>query len=407
MTTPSYQLLTVDTVPRYVSSRPDLAKLVDPSTLTVREIGDGNLNLVFVARDAAGRGICLKQSLPYVRLVGESWPLTPHRASAEARAYEAAVRAAPDLVPAWYGFDPERFVLAMEDLSGWVVWRTALNAGEAHEGVAAQMGRLVARVAFATSMFGMPIEDMQRAAAAAVNPDLCRITEDLVFTEPYVDHPHNSVAPAVTPEVERLRADARLVARVGELKYRFVTSGQALVHGDLHTGSVMVRHLGPGTAGQGKAIDGEFCFYGPVGFDTGALIGNYLCALARAWVLRRPDAFLAWVRGLPASTWMAFQAEIRDRWPERTDRSLSDGMLDAWLDGVWRDTVGFAGCKAIRRIIGLAKVSDIQSLPPDEHVAAATIVLRTAHRWIVERDAIHRPDDLLRVADEVGSEVLA
>ncbi len=406
MTTPAYQILTTASVPAYVASRPDLAALVDASTLTVREIGDGNLNLVFIAQDASGRGLCLKQSLPYVRLVGESWPLTPHRASAEARQYEAAVRAAPELVPAWHGFDADRFVLAMEDLSDWTVWRTALNAGEIHEGVAGQMGDLVARTAFATSVFGMPIEEVQRAAAAAVNPDLCRITEDLVFTEPYQDHAHNSVAPGVLPEVARLRADERLIAEVGGLKLRFVTVGEALIHGDLHTGSVMVRHTGEGTAARGKAIDGEFCFYGPVGFDTGALIANQLLAMARARLLGRPEPFQAWLRGLPGETWDAFESGIRRAWPRRADRFLSDGAREAWLAQVWRDTLGFAGCKAIRRIVGLAKVSDIQTLPPEEHVAAATIVLRTARRAIVERQAVASPADLLAILDEVTTEVL-
>lgn len=409
---PPYELLSIETVPGYVTGRPDLAALVDVGSLSVREIGDGDLNLVFIARDAEGRGICLKQSLPYVRLVGGSWPLTPHRATAEARAYDAAVAAAPERVPDYYGFDAGRFILAMADLSDWSVWRTALNRGEVHRGVAGQMGDYVARVAFATSVFGMEIEDVQRAAAAAINPDLCRITEDLVFTEPYIEHEHNSVHPEVEPEVLRLRADARLIAVVGALKYRFITAGQALIHGDLHTGSVMVRHTpvgesGDGEAGQGKAIDGEFCYYGPVGFDIGALLGNYLAAMARARVLGRPGDFQVFLRELSAETWAAFDIGIRERWPERVDHFYSDLFLEEWVRDIWRDSIGFAGCKAIRRIVGLAKVSDIESLEGDEHVAAATIVLRTAHRWIVEREAFGHPADLMAVFDEVATEVLA
>ena len=73
---PPYELLTIETVPDYIAGRADLSALVDAADLHVREIGDGNLNLVFIAQDSRGRGICLKQSLPYVRLVGESWPLT-------------------------------------------------------------------------------------------------------------------------------------------------------------------------------------------------------------------------------------------------------------------------------------------------------------------------------------------
>ena len=401
-----YELLTPGTVPAYIASRPNLSAVVDPSTLSVREVGDGNLNLVFVCRDAAGRGICLKQSLPYVRLVGESWPLTPHRATAEARSFDAAVAAAPDLVPEYHGFDRERFVLAMENLDDWTVWRTALNEGQVHRGVAAQMGEYVARMAFATSLFGIPNEEMHRKAAAAVNPDLCRITEDLVFTEPYIDHEHNSYVPELAPEVEALRTNTAHLAEVGMLKYRFMTAGQALIHGDLHTGSVMVTHDASG-AGRGKAFDAEFCYYGPVGFDLGALIGNYLFAVVRGRVLGRPAEFVDWAAGLAGETWGAFEVRMRALWPNRADPFLSDAFLERWIAQVWRDTVGYAGCKAIRRIIGLAKVSDIQTLPPAEHALAATIVLRTASRWIVEREQLTDPGALQRVAGATMEEVLA
>ena len=48
-----------------------------PSTTppTVREVGDGNINFVYILEGPAGC-LCVKQALPYVRIVGESWPLT-------------------------------------------------------------------------------------------------------------------------------------------------------------------------------------------------------------------------------------------------------------------------------------------------------------------------------------------
>src|SRR5688500_17916714 len=49
-----------------------------PSTWRVREVGDGNLNLVWIVEGELG-GLVVKQALPYVRLVGESWPLPLRR----------------------------------------------------------------------------------------------------------------------------------------------------------------------------------------------------------------------------------------------------------------------------------------------------------------------------------------
>ena len=83
-------------------------------------MGDGNLNLVFIVRDGATRpGIVLKQSLPWVRVHGESWPLTVERAAHEAHAYEAYGGFAGDAIPAYHGFDHGQYVIAMEDLSAY------------------------------------------------------------------------------------------------------------------------------------------------------------------------------------------------------------------------------------------------------------------------------------------------
>ena len=75
-----YQVLTADTAASYVASRPELAPLIDTTSLArVEEVGDGNLNLVFILTDTAGRGVVLKQALPYMRLVGPAWPMRPDR----------------------------------------------------------------------------------------------------------------------------------------------------------------------------------------------------------------------------------------------------------------------------------------------------------------------------------------
>lgn len=65
-------------------------------------------------------------------------------------------------------------------------------------------------------------------------------------------------------------------------------------------------------------------------------------------------------------------------WPERVDANLSDGDATAWLARVEHDMAGFAGCEAIRRIVGFAKVSDLESLDADQRVVAALAVLERA-----------------------------
>ncbi len=129
----TYQPLTVETIPAWLDAHPRLRAFVPGSPLHVREVGDGNLNLVFIVRDDPDRpGIVLKQSLPWVRVFGEGWPLTVERARHEADAYEAYQAFAGETIPAYHGFDPTWYVIAMEDLADLRVWRGALNDGEIH-----------------------------------------------------------------------------------------------------------------------------------------------------------------------------------------------------------------------------------------------------------------------------------
>lgn len=398
----NYEHLSVELIPAYLASKPELASLVDPERIkSIREVGDGNLNLVFIVQGDDGAGVVLKQSLPYVRLVGPDWPMTPDRARFE---YETTIKHAlfaEDLVPKMYLFDSDRFIMAMEDLSDHQVWRGALNQGLRHEGTAGDLGRYVASVAFGTSVFGMVAEEEQAALARAMNPELCRITEDLVFSEPYVNVGRNSVLPSNERDAAELANNVAMITEIGALKWSFMTHAEALIHGDLHTGSVMVRDSSDGNDRSTKVIDSEFSFYGPVGFDLGALWANYIIAAARAFALGNEEQ-ADWALGLFTQTWDAFELTFRERWPERVDPgTFSDGVLERTLSQWGVDSAGFAAAKMARRIVGLAKTSDIETLDPSVREGAARGVLRVAQDFAIHRHGGHTPSLLSSRAGEI------
>ena len=391
----TYQPLTVETVPAWLEAHPHLRAFVPGSPLDVREVGDGNLNLVFFVRDDPERaGLVLKQSLPWVRVFGEGWPLTVERARHEADAYAAYQAFAGDTIPAYHGFDPTWYVIAMEDLADLRVWRGAGVDLAIVEGAATELGRFVARLAFHTSDFGMAPEARKQQAALAINPELCRITEDLVFTEPYIEHEHNWNHPGIDPLVAELRADPAVLLEVATLKHRFLTVGEALIHGDLHTGSVMVG------GGRTVAMDPEFAFYGPVGYDLGALWANAAIAGVRGAVLDRPADFRAHVAAIIPDSWDAFSTVLRVLWPSRVDPFLSEAFLERWLRATWHDAVGYAATKAIRRMAGFAHVTDIETLEEPARTGAAAVVVRFARRFLLERAAIEDPAALWAVVTE-------
>lgn len=67
-----------------------------------------------------------------------------------------------------------------------------------------------------------------------------------------------------------MRGDTALHFEVALLRHAFLTKAQSLLHGDLHTGSIFI------TKESTKVIDPEFAYYGPMGFDIGAVIANLL-----------------------------------------------------------------------------------------------------------------------------------
>ena len=398
-----YEFLTVDTVAAYIASRAPLSSRVDPAKLvSVEEIGDGNLNLVFLAKDGQGRGLCLKQALPYVRMTGEGWPMTPDRARHEVESLRAHHALTPDHVVEVYDYNPERYIIAMEDLSDHRVWRAALNESMRHDGAANAMGIYVAAIAFGTSALGLERDALADALASSVNPALCSITEDLVFTEPLVDAGRNSVLPANEKDAAELASDDVMMRAMGRAKWLFMTKAEALIHGDLHTGSVMVRAVdGASRCDSVKAFDSEFAFYGPVAFDLGALWGNYIIAAARAFALGEDDR-ATWALDLVQQTWDGFDREFRRRWPTRLDpRVWRDATLEDLLRGWEAEAWLFAAAKMSRRIVGAAKTKDIETLPEALREGAARGVLTAARTVVRHRGPESGPAAIAMLLGEV------
>ncbi len=217
--------------------------------LSSKEIGDGNLNYVFRITDEgpSGKSVIFKQALPYARVVGESWPLTLERARIESEAMRLEDELCPGSVPKIYHTDADMALTVMEDLSDYVVLRKGLIERRRFPHFARHIGTFLARTLFLTSDLALDPQEKKRRVQKFINPELCRITEDLVFTDPYYDAPTNNFNPLLTDTVREIWQNDALKLEVGKLKEKFLTQAQALLHGDLHTGSIMVtdrRHAG-------------------------------------------------------------------------------------------------------------------------------------------------------------------
>ena len=162
-----------------------------PADWSISEVGDGNLNLVFIVKGTNG-GIAVKQALPYVRLVGESWPLPLSRSHYEYLALVHQARLAPGLVPAVLHHNEALALIAMELLEPHIIMRKGLVAGACYPRFVDDITTFLARTLFLSSDLAVPAaEKKQGIAAFAGNHALCKITEDLIFTEPYFQAEQN------------------------------------------------------------------------------------------------------------------------------------------------------------------------------------------------------------------------
>ncbi|WP_100407043.1 S-methyl-5-thioribose kinase [Bacillus solitudinis] len=397
-----YKELTLETAEAYLKT---LGLFDEYAILQTKEIGDGNLNYVFhVQNPKDGVSYIIKQALPYAKVVGESWPLTLDRARIEAEALKLAAEFVPTLVPKVFHIDRRMAITVMEDLSSFVILRKGLIEGQVYPNLAADIGTYMAHTLFFTSTFGYNQQDAKRLAINYSNPELCKITEDLVFTDPYFDHETNNFSENLRPTVEKLWTDVELKREVAKLKHAFLTKSEALIHGDLHTGSIFV------TKTETKVIDPEFAFYGPFGFDIGAFIANILlnnvAQIGHIEDNTKRTSYEEYLFSVIHDIWGTFESEFKALWENHSVEVFTSlpGYVDDVLAGIWEDALGFAGCKMIRRIIGLAHVADIDSIQSTTtRLIAQQTAIKLGRILILQRKNMKTTGDLVKAVKEVLS----
>ena len=240
--------------------------------------------------------------------------------------------------------------LVFEDLHDHQTWRDALIAGRDVPGAATDLGRYCAQVLLGTSNALLPSAKRNELRRRFQYSELCLVTEDLVFTAPYTDSASNRFDPEIVELARSLRSERALRSAAAQLRFAFKTRDEALVHGDLHTGSVLVRD------GDTRVIDLEFAFFGPIAFDPGLLLANL--AFSRiAHAASKDFDFCPRVDRAAVDFWSTLTEECGRLWRP------TEPLLAPFLRSMLADAARFAGMEMIRRVVGLAHVKDIDSLP--------------------------------------------
>jgi 5-methylthioribose kinase len=180
------------------------------------------------------------------------------------------------------------------------------------------------------------------------------------------------------------------------MKEAFMTHAEALVHGDLHTGSILIN------TEQTVVIDPEFAFYGPIAFDIGAVLGNLVLAYA-SQEYHAPDAekrkaYQAWLMDAVCEIWQVFVGEFGKLWDTERNRYEwpAEGYKQKYQLRLLQETAGMGACKAMRRILGMAHVPDLESIPDEPARARAeSLALNAVMTWIKNRRQVTSIDDLV------------
>jgi len=205
---------------------------------------------------------------------------------------------------------------------------------------------------------------------------MCALTEQVVFTEPYISSPNNRwTTPQLDDEKLAIENDLELKTAASKLKQKFVTETQALIHADLHTGSVMCAPK----EGATWVIDPEFAFYGPMAFDLGALIANFFLAYVSQDGHNNLAEYAEWILEQIQIFWDTFVAEFTTLWDDPKEHTgtwyerkkfENDAHVKhtqkEFLSYILGESLSFAGMKMLRRIVGIAHVEDLDSIEDPE-----------------------------------------
>ena len=372
----NYQPLEVSTIKNFIENSDKIKNIIgDTKEIEIKEVGDGNLNLVFFV-ESKKNSICIKQPLPYLRVL-KDWPLTLKRSYYESEYMNIHSNHVADLMPKIYDFDPELCTITMEKLSPHIIMRHGLINATKYEKFAEDISTFMAKTLFFTSDLYLKADQKKELNSRFImNTELCKITEDLIFTDPYMYNKNNRwTTPHLDKQKKEIENNDDLKIAVSRLKIKFMSESQSLLHGDLHTGSIMV------SENDTKVIDPEFAFYGPMGFDIGALLANLLMNFFSQNGHENNSGerkeFKKWILNLINMIWIKFENKFCNLWDEYPEgdgyptqlfnnKQIIQSEQKNYLQNIYNDSIGFAGAKIIRRIFGFAHNIDFDWIKDDK-----------------------------------------
>ena len=397
-------LMNSDEVIEYVLEKTDIFDKKDQ--LKCIEFGDGNVNYIFkIWNETTGKSVILKQAGENAR-ASEEFKFSPDRNRTEAKHLNLQGELAKGSTPEVYHVDTLMNCFIMEDLSDFQILRKALMEERKVEGLSDILSTYLVNTLINTTDITMNHKEKRILNEDYVNPILCDITKDVVYTEPFTNYlgRNSIIEPMKSFVTDEIYRDQELKLEVAKIKYEFMNNAQALIHGDLHTGSIFVKDNAM------KVIDPEFAFYGPIGHD----LGNLIAHLIFAWVHTDAQAvddkkenYKTWIEETIVEIIDKFKGKFKKAFDEeKKDPSVEvEGFIDWYLENILSNTSGVVGIELSRRILGIpeAKIEDLESIKCEKkRVRAEKICLKAAKSFIVNRSEYKMGRDYINNLKQVS-----
>lgn len=399
--------LDLENAKQYVVDHTDFFGEDKPSDLTVVEVSDGNINHVYRVEDGK-KSLILKQTGETIRTSGN--PLDQHRGDIEEKTLEIQRKLSGGQVPEIYDYNPVMHVILMENVEAFKNLRYELRDKKIFPEFADQISNFMSNVLLPTTDLVMDRKEKKLNVRDFINTGCCDISEKLVLTEPYYDYLGRNIfddnlLPFVT---QNLYNNSSLKAEVGKLRNNFMNNAQALLHGDLHSGSIFINQE------DVRVFDSEFAFYGPMGYDIGNVIGN----LVFPYVVEKVQEYKGQEKNADFEQWLHETiAKVFDLTFEKMNHKYDEivefpfykerSFKNSYLRSVKDDTVGYAGTEIIRRTVGDSKVIEITEIEDkDTKDLVMKLLVKIGIQLIMNRKVYESGSEIITDIDKILSEDL-
>ena len=402
-----YFNLNEENAKQYVVDHTNFFEHGNAQKLKVKEVSDGNINHVYKVSDGK-KSLILKQTGETIRTSGN--PLDQYRGHIEERCLKIQRKLSGGQVPEIYDYNETMHVILMEDVSNFKNLRYELQKKHIYPKFDEQISNFMVNVLLPTTDLVLESTTKKNLVKEFINPGPCQISEDLVLTEPYYDYNNrNTFDRRLTEFVKiNLYENDVLKANIGQLRNNFMNNAQALIHGDLHSGSIFIN------SDDIRVFDSEFAFYGPIGYDIGNVIGNlifpYVVQKAFQSKLKEDNSeIINWLHENIKKVFDKTFTKLSEKYdqivkfPFYREREFKN----QYLRSIKNDTLGYAGTEIIRRTVGDSKVIETTSIENQEiKNLVMKILIKIGSDLILNRKVYNDGVEVILDIDEIIAKII-